>query len=99
MSFDCPEYTSDVDAMGTLRLIEAVKAHCPHAKFYQASSSEFYGVVPPRRMRTRRFIHEARTELRSNSDFGIQRMPVNRACLRVTGFCLIMSLPDAAKPL
>ena len=46
VSFDCPEYTSDVDAMGTLRLIEAVKAHCPHAKFYQASSSELYGGSP-----------------------------------------------------
>ena len=32
--------------MGTLRLIEAVKAHCPHAKFYQASSSELYGGSP-----------------------------------------------------
>jgi GDPmannose 4,6-dehydratase len=46
VSFDCPEYTSDIDAMGTLRLIEAVKAHCPHAKFYQASSSELYGGSP-----------------------------------------------------
>jgi GDPmannose 4,6-dehydratase len=46
VSFDCPEYTSDVDATGTLRLIEAVKAHCPHAKFYQASSSELYGGSP-----------------------------------------------------
>ena len=46
VSFDCPEYSSDVDAMGTLRLIEAVKAHCPHAKFYQASSSELYGSSP-----------------------------------------------------
>jgi GDPmannose 4,6-dehydratase len=46
VSFDCPEYSSDVDAMGTLRLIEAVKAHCLHAKFYQASSSELYGGSP-----------------------------------------------------
>lgn len=45
VSFDCPEYTADTDALGTLRLIEAVKAHCPDAKFYQASSSELYGKV------------------------------------------------------
>jgi GDPmannose 4,6-dehydratase len=45
VSFDCPEYTADADAMGTLRLIEAVRAHCPEAKFYQASSSELYGKV------------------------------------------------------
>jgi len=45
VSFDCPEYTSDADAMGNLRLIEAVKAHVPEAKYYQASSSELFGKV------------------------------------------------------
>jgi GDPmannose 4,6-dehydratase len=45
VSFDCPEYTSDVDAMGTLRLLEAVKAHSPEARYYQASSSELFGKV------------------------------------------------------
>ena len=45
VSFDCPEYTADIDAMGTLRLLEAIKAHCPEAHFYQASSSELYGKV------------------------------------------------------
>ena len=45
VSFECPEYTSDIDAMGTLRLIEAVKAHCPEARYYQASTSELYGKV------------------------------------------------------
>lgn len=45
VSFDCPEYTADVDAMGTLRLLEAMKAQCPEARFYQASSSELYGKV------------------------------------------------------
>lgn len=47
VSFDVPEYTADVDALGTLRLIEAVKAHCPDAKYYQASSSELFGSTPP----------------------------------------------------
>jgi GDPmannose 4,6-dehydratase len=45
VSFDCPEYTADVDAMGTLRLLEAVKSHCPEARYYQASSSELFGKV------------------------------------------------------
>jgi GDPmannose 4,6-dehydratase len=45
VSFDIPEYTADVDALGTLRLLEAVKAQCPEAKFYQASSSELFGKV------------------------------------------------------
>jgi GDPmannose 4,6-dehydratase len=45
VSFDIPEYTADIDALGTLRLIEAVKAHCPSARYYQASSSELFGKV------------------------------------------------------
>lgn len=45
VSFDIPEYTADVDALGTLRLLEAVKSHCPEARYYQASSSELYGKV------------------------------------------------------
>lgn len=44
LSFDIPEYTADVDALGTLRLLEAVKA-CGKPKFYMASSSELYGQV------------------------------------------------------
>ena len=41
-SFDIPEYTADVDALGALRLLEAVRA-AGIEKFYQASSSELYG--------------------------------------------------------
>ena len=42
-SFDIPEYTGDVVALGTLRLLEAIRG--TGAKFYQASSSELYGKV------------------------------------------------------
>jgi GDPmannose 4,6-dehydratase len=45
VSFDIPEYTADIDAVGTLRLLEAIRAHCPNARFYQASSSELFGKV------------------------------------------------------
>ncbi len=45
VSFDEPEYTCDTVAMGTLRLLEAMRHVCPKAKFYQASSSEMYGKV------------------------------------------------------
>ena len=44
-SFDIPEFTADVDAIGTLRLLEAIRFRCPKAKFYQASTSELYGKV------------------------------------------------------
>jgi len=45
VSFDIPEYTADVDALGTLRLLEAARAHCPKVRYYQASSSELFGKV------------------------------------------------------
>lgn len=45
VSFDIPEYTADIDALGTLRILEAIK-NCPYKiKFYQASSSEMFGKV------------------------------------------------------
>lgn len=45
VSFEVPEYTAQVDAMGTLRLLDAMQNHCPKARFYQASTSELYGLV------------------------------------------------------
>jgi len=43
ISFEIPEYTTDIDALGTLRMLDAMKDICPEARFYQASSSEMYG--------------------------------------------------------
>jgi len=45
VSFDMPIYTVDTDALGTLRLLEAIRSSDKPAKFYQASSSEMYGKV------------------------------------------------------
>lgn len=45
VSFETPYYTGQVDAIGTLNILEAIKNHCPTAKFYQASTSELYGKV------------------------------------------------------
>jgi len=45
VSFDAPEFTGDVDALGTLRLLEAVRLTHSKARFYQASTSELYGLV------------------------------------------------------
>ncbi|MDX6440953.1 MAG: GDPmannose 4,6-dehydratase [Gaiellaceae bacterium] len=45
VSFDIPEYTADTDAMGTLRLLDAIREEGVHARFYQASSSEMFGKV------------------------------------------------------
>ena len=43
VSFDMPEYTGDITALGTTRLLEALRTSKLPAKFYQASSSELYG--------------------------------------------------------
>lgn len=43
VSFNEPEYTSQVDGIGTLRILEASKTLVPDVKFYQASTSELYG--------------------------------------------------------
>ena len=47
VSFDTPEYTADVDALGTLRLLEAIRTldRTGETRFYQASTSELYGKV------------------------------------------------------
>ncbi len=45
VSFDMPIYTADVDALGTLRLLEAIRTIKNHPHFYQASSSEMFGKV------------------------------------------------------
>ena len=43
ISFDVPIYTSQTDAIGVLNVFEACRIACPHAKIYQASSSEMFG--------------------------------------------------------
>jgi len=48
VSFEMPDYTSDVTAVGAVRVLEALRASGVDAKFYQASSSEMYGSTPPR---------------------------------------------------
>jgi GDPmannose 4,6-dehydratase len=47
VSFEIPEYTADVDALGTLRLLEAIRVTGIACRFYQASSSEMFGSTPP----------------------------------------------------
>jgi GDPmannose 4,6-dehydratase len=47
VSFDMPEYTGDVTALGTIRLLEAIRSSGVETRFYQASSSELFGSTPP----------------------------------------------------
>jgi GDPmannose 4,6-dehydratase len=45
VSFELPKYTAEVDGIGTLNLLEAIKKHSPHTKFYNACTSELFGKV------------------------------------------------------
>lgn len=45
VSFDIPVYTADVNALGTLRILEIIRCSLPECKYYQASSSEMFGKV------------------------------------------------------
>jgi GDPmannose 4,6-dehydratase len=47
VSFDVPEYTAQTTGLGTLRILEAVRASGVQTRFYQASSSEMFGAAPP----------------------------------------------------
>lgn len=47
VSFDTPEYTGNVTALGTTRLLEAIRRSGNRIRFYQASSSEMFGAAPP----------------------------------------------------
>ena len=46
VSFEIPEYTSDATGMGTVRILEAIRASGVSTRFYQASSSEMFGSAP-----------------------------------------------------
>ena len=45
ISFDVPQYTVQTNALGVLNILEAYRRTCPNAKFYQASSSEMFGLT------------------------------------------------------
>jgi len=45
VSFEIPEYTTDIDAVGTLRILECIKNNKKKIRFYQASTSELYGGI------------------------------------------------------
>ena len=47
VSFDTPEYTANTDGLGTLRILEAIRDMKLDCRFYQASSSEMFGISPP----------------------------------------------------
>ena len=73
VSFESPEYTANSDALGTLRILEAIKTLklIDKTKFYQASTSELYGLVQKLlKMKILHFIQEVLMELPSFMHIG-----------------------------
>jgi GDPmannose 4,6-dehydratase len=56
ISFDQPEYTGDTDGLGTTRLLEAIRTTGQPVRFYQASTSEMFGIAPPPQSETTPFL-------------------------------------------
>jgi energy-coupling factor transporter ATP-binding protein EcfA2 len=55
VSFDIPEYTADIDALGALRILDVIRCSGLKTRFYQASSSEMFGLAPAPQSETTRF--------------------------------------------
>ena len=55
VSFEMPDFTAQVDAVGTIRLLEAIRAAKIDTRFYQASTSELFGSTPPPQSETSPF--------------------------------------------
>ena len=66
ISFDQPEYTGNTDGLGTIRLLEAIRATGRPTRFYQASTSEMFGLTPPPQSET--------TPFHPRSPYGIAKL-------------------------
>ena len=103
VSFESPEYTADVDGIGTLRLLEAMRflGMEKTSKFYQASTSELYGLVQETPQKeTTPFYRAHPTQLPNFTLTGLPLITVKlTACMPATASCSIMNPPVAAKPL
>jgi GDPmannose 4,6-dehydratase len=59
VSFEMPDFTAQVDGVGTIRLLEAIRAAKIDTKFYQASTSELFGSTPPPQAETSPFVPQS----------------------------------------
>ena len=96
VSFETPEYTAMVDGLGTLKLLESVRALSMEkdVKIYQASTSELYGLV-------QQIPQNELTPFHPRSPYGVAKLYAfwikktienPTACLLVLGFCSIMKV-------
>jgi len=84
VSFEIPHYTAQVDGLGTLTILEAMRAHCPKAKFYQASTSELYGGVEENK--NANGVYDEKSAFYPRSPYG---------CAKLYGFWIIKNYREA----
>lgn len=72
VSFEVPHYTAQVDATGTLTILEAMLAYCPKAKFYQASTSELYGGLEYNK--NEKGFYDENTPFHPRSPYGVAKL-------------------------
>lgn len=72
VSFEVPHYTASVDALGTLTILEAMRTHCPNAKFYQASTSELYGGLDYNK--NSKGFYDENTSFHPRSPYGVAKL-------------------------
>jgi GDPmannose 4,6-dehydratase len=66
ISFELPEYTGEADALGTTRLLEAIRSAGTGSRFYQASTAELFGSTPPP--------HDEHTPFHPRSPYGVAKL-------------------------
>ncbi len=66
VSFDIPEYTGEATGLGTIRLLEAIRAAGVQTRYYQASTSELFGSTPPP--------HSEETPFHPRSPYGVAKI-------------------------
>ena len=100
ISFKMPEYTADVNSLGTLRILETIRSLVQKTKFYQASTSELYGEIQEieNNLKKLNFILKVLTLHPNYFHIGLQKIIGSRIIfLQVMEYCLTMNLLGVEK--
>ena len=102
VSFELPEYTTDVNASGALRILECIRfLGLKKTRFYQAGTSEMFGKVME-------IPQKESTPFYPRSSYGVAKVfaywitkiiEKHMVCLQQTEYCLIMKVQEEEKPL
>ena len=99
VSFDVPEYTTNVVATGVTRMLESIRRAGNDVRFYQASSSEMFGSTAPPQSETSPFAPARRTHapncMLTGSPVTIARVT---AFSHATAYCSTMNRPGGGRP-